>query len=118
MKKILLSVLAAALSLPAVADEGMWLLPLLQQQKFPEMQALGLDVKVLSENDEEIEIKESSEYDDDPRNLESIMDFETEIESEEQMLNSGFSEENADEDDFDADFGQQDDFEEDDFREE
>ena len=77
-----------------------------------EMQALGLDVKVLSENDEEIEIKESSEYDDDPRNLESIMDFETEIESEEQMLNSGFSEENADEDDFDADFGQQDDFEE------
>ena len=32
MKKILLSVLAAALSLPAVADEGMWLLPLLQQQ--------------------------------------------------------------------------------------
>ena len=56
-----------------------------------EMQALGLDVKVLSENDEE---------------------------SEEQMLNSGFSEENADEDDFDADFGQQDDFEEDDFREE
>ena len=83
-----------------------------------EMQALGLDVKVLSENDEEIEIKESSEYDDDPRNLESIMDFETEIESEEQMLNSGFSEENADEDDFDADFGQQDDFEEDDFREE
>ena len=83
-----------------------------------EMQALGLDVKVLSENDEEIEIKESSEYDDDPRNLESIMDFETEIESEEQMLNSGFSEENADEDDFDADFGQQDDFEEDAFREE
>ena len=83
-----------------------------------EMQALGLDVKVLSENDEEIEIKESSEYDDDPRNLESIMDFETEIESEEQMLNSGFSEENADEDDFDADFGRQDDFEEDDFREE
>ena len=83
-----------------------------------EMQALGLDVKVLSENDEEIEIKESSEYDDDPRNLESIMDFETEIESEEQMLNSGFSEENADEDDFDADFGRQDDFEEGDFREE
>ena len=45
MKKILLSVLAAALSLPAVADEGMWLLPLLQQQKFPEMQALGLKLQ-------------------------------------------------------------------------
>ena len=41
MKRILLSLLAAALSLPAVADEGMWLLPLLKQQKFPEMQALG-----------------------------------------------------------------------------
>lgn len=45
MKKILLSVLTAALSLPAVADEGMWLLPLLQQQKFPEMQALGLKLQ-------------------------------------------------------------------------
>ena len=45
MKKILLSVLVAALSLPAVADEGMWLLPLLQQQKFPEMQALGLKLQ-------------------------------------------------------------------------
>lgn len=45
MKKILLSVLAAALSLLAVADEGMWLLPLLQQQKFPEMQALGLKLQ-------------------------------------------------------------------------
>ena len=44
MKKILLSVLAAALSLPAIADEGMWLLPLLKQQKFPEMQALGLKI--------------------------------------------------------------------------
>ena len=45
MKKILLSVLAAALSLPAMADEGMWLLPLLKQQKFPEMQALGLKLQ-------------------------------------------------------------------------
>ncbi|WP_301041882.1 S46 family peptidase [Parabacteroides goldsteinii] len=31
--------------MPAVADEGMWLLPLLQQQKFPEMQALGLKLQ-------------------------------------------------------------------------
>ena len=45
MKRILLSLLAAALSLPAVADEGMWLLPLLKQQKFPEMQALGLKLQ-------------------------------------------------------------------------
>ena len=83
-----------------------------------EMQALGLDIKVLSENNEEIEIKESSEYDDDPRNLEAIMDFETELESEDEMMNSGFSEENAEEDDFDAEFGQPDEFAEDDFREE
>ena len=83
-----------------------------------EMQALGLDIKVLSENNEEIEIKESSEYDDDPRNLEAIMDFETELESEDEMLNSGFSEENAEEDDFDAEFGEPDEFAEDDFREE
>ena len=45
MKRILLSLFAAALSLPAVADEGMWLLPLLKQQKFPEMQALGLKLQ-------------------------------------------------------------------------
>lgn len=45
MKRILLSLLAAALSLPAIADEGMWLLPLLKQQKFPEMQALGLKLQ-------------------------------------------------------------------------
>ena len=60
-----------------------------------EMQALGLDIKVLSENNEEIEIKESSEYDDDPRSLESIMDYETELESEEEMMNAGFSEEST-----------------------
>ena len=63
-----------------------------------EMQALGLDVKVLSENDEEIEIKESSEYDDDLPNLEAIMDLETEMGSEEEVLNAGFSEELADDD--------------------
>lgn len=45
MKRILISLLAVSLSLPAVADEGMWLLPLLRQQKFPEMQALGLKLQ-------------------------------------------------------------------------
>ncbi len=45
MKKILLSLLAAVLALPAVADEGMWILPLLKHQKFPEMQALGLKLQ-------------------------------------------------------------------------
>lgn len=45
MKKLFLSVAAAILSLPAVADEGMWLLPLLKQQKLAEMQALGLKLQ-------------------------------------------------------------------------
>ena len=33
---------AACLTLPAMADEGMWLLPLLKQQKYADLQALGL----------------------------------------------------------------------------
>lgn len=45
MKRVLFSILAATLSLPVVADEGMWLLPLLRQQNFPEMQALGLKLQ-------------------------------------------------------------------------
>ena len=42
MKKLFLSVAAAILAFPVLAEEGMWLLPLLKQQKFAEMQALGL----------------------------------------------------------------------------
>lgn len=45
MKRLLISLVAAILSSPVVADEGMWLLPLLKQQKFPEMQALGLKLQ-------------------------------------------------------------------------
>lgn len=45
MKKLILSVAAAMLAFPAIADEGMWLLPLLKQQKFAEMQALGLKLQ-------------------------------------------------------------------------
>lgn len=45
MKRLLLSVAAAILTLPAVADEGMWLLPLLKQQKLAEMQAMGLKLQ-------------------------------------------------------------------------
>ena len=41
-EETLLSVAAAILAFPVLADEGMWLLPLLKQQKFAEMQALGL----------------------------------------------------------------------------
>ena len=85
-----------------------------------EMQALGLDVKVLSEDNEEIEIKESSEYDDDIPNLESIMDIETERGSDEQLFNAGYSEEkNPDEeDDFGFEAEEPDDFAFDDFKDE
>lgn len=42
LKKLALSMIAACLTLPAMADEGMWLLPLLKQQKYADLQALGL----------------------------------------------------------------------------
>ena len=42
MKRLMLSVAAALLALPTMADEGMWLLPLMKQQKYADMQALGL----------------------------------------------------------------------------
>ncbi|MGM9758495.1 MAG: S46 family peptidase [Parabacteroides sp.] len=45
MRKLFLSLAAVLCLLPAVADEGMWLLPLLKQQKFAEMQALGLKLQ-------------------------------------------------------------------------
>ena len=45
MNKLIISLAAAILSLPVAADEGMWLLPLLKGQKFPEMQALGLKLQ-------------------------------------------------------------------------
>ena len=82
------------------------------------MQALGLDVKVLSESEEEIEIKESSEYDDDIPNLESIMDIETELGDEEEVLSSGFSEEKSDDDEYEKDNAEPADFEYDTFKDE
>jgi DNA-directed RNA polymerase subunit beta len=69
-----------------------------------EMQALGLDVKVLSEDDEEIQIKEASEYDDDVPSIEGITDVETELESEAELLNEGFREDTGEEPDFNGDF--------------
>ena len=42
LKKLALSMVAACLTLPAMADDGMWLLPLLKQQKYADLQALGL----------------------------------------------------------------------------
>ena len=70
-----------------------------------EMQALGLDVKVLSENDEEIQIKEASEYDEDVPAIEGIMDLEAELAEDENRLDAGFTEEGDEEDidDFDED---------------
>lgn len=45
MKRFIVSIATLLLSLPVVADEGMWLLPLLKQQKLAEMQALGLKLQ-------------------------------------------------------------------------
>ena len=82
-----------------------------------EMQALGLDVKVLSEDDEEIQIKEASEYDDDLPNIEGIMDLEAELENDKKLLEEGFTEESAEdeeedmfEEDDDSDMVFEDDF--------
>ena len=64
-----------------------------------EMQSLGLDVKVLSEDNKEIEIKEANEMDG-VSSLESIIDMEA-VTSEEELEASGYSEENSDDDDLD-----------------
>ena len=45
MKKFILCVVATVMSFPMLADEGMWLLPLLKQQRFSEMQKLGLKLQ-------------------------------------------------------------------------
>lgn len=45
MKKVIVSLAVALLTQPLLADEGMWLLPLLKQQKFDEMKALGLELE-------------------------------------------------------------------------
>ena len=76
-----------------------------------EMQSLGLDVKVLSENNEEVEIKEASEYDE-AADIDGVIDVEADRAAEEE-LNQGFTEEAPEEeDDFNDDFGFEDDFDE------
>ncbi len=78
-----------------------------------EMQSLGLDVKVLTEDNEEIQIKEATEHDE-VSGIDGLMDVGGEIESEENLFEEGFTEEIADEDDLDdslADDGEGDDFE-------
>ena len=70
-----------------------------------EMQALGLDIKVLSGDNEEIRIKDSSEYDTDFRSIErGLADELRELEMgepEENEIPMGFQEEEIIEDDFD-----------------
>ncbi len=61
-----------------------------------EMQSLALDVRVLSENNEEVQIKESSEYDD--SGIDSIMEVDNRLESEDGLYAAGFSEETEDKD--------------------
>jgi len=62
-----------------------------------EMQSLALDVKVLTEDNEEIQIKEVSEYED-VSGIDGIMDVESELESEEKLFAEGFTEETPDDD--------------------
>lgn len=45
MKKLMIGLVSLMLSCPIFADEGMWILSLIKQQKFPEMQALGLKLQ-------------------------------------------------------------------------
>ncbi len=66
-----------------------------------EMQSLALDVKVLTEDNEEIQIKEVSEYEE-ASGLDGIMSVNTTLEeSEEKLFAEGFTEETA-EDDFEG----------------
>ena len=44
MKKVIVGMLSLLVSLAAVADEGMWLLPLLQKLNIKDMQAKGLEL--------------------------------------------------------------------------
>ena len=64
-----------------------------------EMQSLGLDVKVLTEDNEEIEIKEAPEVEG-LSAIEDIIDSDTEVADEEEIFeDGGFSEEDPETDD-------------------
>lgn len=65
-----------------------------------EMQSLGLDVRVLTDNQEEIEIKESTELDG-ISGLEGIIDIDTVTDENEIFEQEGFSEELSDDEDLD-----------------
>ncbi|MDD4566063.1 MAG: DNA-directed RNA polymerase subunit beta [Eubacteriales bacterium] len=80
-----------------------------------EMQSLGLDVKVLTDENQEIEIKESSDLDE-ISGIESIIDSES-ITDEEELFEDegGFSEEQLEDDELDGDFDLEDDSDIDDY---
>ena len=62
-----------------------------------ELQSLALDVRVLGENDQEIELKEMSDYDA-PTGIDSIINhMQPSLESEETLFDAGFSEEKNEE---------------------
>ena len=60
-----------------------------------ELQSLALDVRVLSEDDREIQLREMSEYDE-PTGIDSIIKMNSGLESEENLFAGGFSEEKTD----------------------
>ena len=89
-----------------------------------EMQSLGLDVKVLSEDNQEIEIKESTELEG-LANIENIIDIDPEYIDEEEILDEytlveddNFDDEDDAIDDIDDDFDDEDDVAEEVFSEE
>ena len=57
-----------------------------------EMQSLALDVRVLTEDNKEIELKEVSDYEE-QTGIDSIMDVDNRLDSEDNLFMSGFSEE-------------------------
>ena len=68
-----------------------------------EMQSLGLDVKVLTEENEEIEIKEAAELEG-LSAIEDIIDADAEVADEEELFEEGgFSEEGLEDDDLEDD---------------
>ena len=72
-----------------------------------EMQSLCLDVKVLTEDNKEIEIKEASEIGD-VEGIDGIMDVEAELESEAELFKEGFIEELDSNDELKADSSEDD----------
>lgn len=56
-----------------------------------ELQSLALDIRVLGEDDQEIELKELSDSEE-PGSIDGIMNMKSEMESEEQLFGSGFTE--------------------------